>query len=65
MFNFGDRPGQASFPFWDMGLPTSSGYGFEMYDCWEHKTEGVFSERYTADIQPHDCKVVRAKLVKL
>ena len=65
MFNFGDRRGQASFPFWDMGLPTASGYGFEMYDCWEHKTDGVYTERYTVDIEPHDCKVVRAKLVKV
>lgn len=65
MFNFGDRPAQGNIAFWDMGLPAASGYGFEMYDCWEHKTIGRFMERYSAGIKPHDCIVLRAKLVKM
>lgn len=64
-FNFGDRHGQGTLAFWDMGLPTAAGYGFEIYDCWEHKSEGVKTERLTVGLGPHDCKVVRAKLVKL
>lgn len=65
LFNLADHRAQGTFAFWDMGLPTSSGYGLEMYDCWEHKNEGVFTERYTVDIDAHDCKVLRAKVVKV
>ena len=65
MVNFGEHRGMGTLCFWDMGLPTASGYGFEMYDCWEHNTEGRFTERYSCDIEPHDCKVLRARLVKM
>ncbi len=66
MFNFGDKFGsRASFPFWDMGLPSAAGYGFEMYDCWKHEVIGTFAERFTADVESHDCLIMRAKLVKL
>lgn len=64
MVNFSDAKARGSFAFWDMGLPASSGYGFELYDCWEHKSLGKHFERFTADIESHDCVMLRAKLVK-
>ena len=65
MVNFGDHRGMGTLCFWDMGLPAASGYGFELYDCWEHEVIGRYSERYSCDIESHDCKFLRAKLVKM
>ena len=63
MFNFGDRTSEMSLQFWDMGLPAASGRGFDIYDCWKHENLGKFSERFVANIEPHDCLVLRARLV--
>lgn len=65
MFNFSDQPSEMSLQFWDIGLPTASGRGMSMYDCWEHKELGTFTERYVTTIESHDCFVLRAKVVKL
>ena len=65
MFNFGDAAGEMSLQFWDIGLPYASGKGFEIYDCWEHKELGRFTERYAATVEPHDCKVLRLRLVDM
>lgn len=65
MFNFGDKKNEMSLQFYDIGLPYSSGRGLSLYDCHSHSEEGVFSERYAASIESHDCRVFRAKVVKL
>ncbi len=65
MFNFGDRTGEMSLQFHDIGLPAASGRGLELYDCYTHQTIGTFAERYAAEIPSHDCAVFRAKVVKL
>ena len=65
LFNFGDNKSEMSLQFWDIGLPAASGRGLSLYDCWEHKDDGVFTERYCTQIEPHDCKVFRAKVVKV
>ncbi|MEY8312213.1 glycoside hydrolase family 27 protein [Oscillospiraceae bacterium 42-9] len=65
LFNLGDRKAEMSLQFWDMGIPAAAGVGLEMYDCWVHQTEGTFTERYAAQIEPHGCRVFRAKLVKV
>ena len=65
MFNFGDAAGEMSLQFWDIGLPYASGKGFEIYDCWEHKELGRFTERYATTVEPHDCKVLRLRLVDM
>lgn len=64
-FNMGDAPGEGSLQFWDMGLPSSSGYGFLLRDLWDHEDIGVFAENYTCKLEPHHCKILRAKLVKV
>ena len=65
MFNFGDRDGEMSLQFWDIGLPYASGKGFEIYDCWKHESLGRFTERFVTTVAPHDCMVLRARLVDM
>ncbi len=65
MFNLGDKKGELSLQFWDMGISAAAGMGLELYDCWARKTEGVFDQRYAAQIEPHGCRMFRAKLVKV
>ncbi len=65
LFNLGDRKAEMSLQFWDMGIPAAAGMGLEMVDCWAHKTEGTFTERYATQMEPHGCRVFRAKLVKV
>ena len=33
--------------------------------CWDEKDEGVFTERYVTQIDGHDCRMFRCKLVKV
>lgn len=65
MFNFGDRAGEMSLQFWDIGLPAASGRGLSVYDCWKHEELGLFTERYVTTVEPHGCVVLRAKVVKI
>ncbi len=65
MFNFGDRAGEMSLQFWDIGIPAASGRGLSVYDCWKHEELGVFTERYVTTVEPHGCMVLRAKVVKV
>jgi alpha-galactosidase len=60
----GDTDGRGSLQFWDIGLPSLTGYGFKMRDLWEHENIGVYKENYTCNLKPHHCKVFRAELVK-
>ena len=64
MFNFGDRTGEMSLQFFDIGLPYSSGYKLSFYDCYEHKTIGEFRERFCTNIEAHDSRMYIVKLVK-
>lgn len=63
LFNLSDTQRELSLQFWDMGIPYASGAKLALYDCFEHKEIGVYSERFAATIPAHDCKVVRARLV--
>ncbi len=63
-FNLSDTQRELSLQFWDLGLSYASGISLSMYDCWEHKNLGAFSERFAPTIPAHDCMIVRAKLVK-
>lgn len=65
MFNFGDRAGEMSLQFWDIGLTTASGRGLSVYDCWKHEELGTFTERFCTTVEPHGCMVLRAKVVKV
>ena len=50
MFNFGDRAGEMSLQFWDIGLTTASGRGLSIYDCWKHEELGTFTERFCTTV---------------
>ena len=65
MFNFGDRAGEMSLQFWDIGLPAASERGLSVYDCWKHEELGTFTERFVTTVEPHGCAVLRAKVVKV
>lgn len=65
MFNFGDKAGEMSLQFFDIGLPYASGRGLEFYDCYTHETIGTYTERLSLRIESHDSRMFRAKVVKL
>ena len=65
MFNFGDRAGEMSLQFWDIGLPAASGRGLSVYDCWKHEELGTFTESFVTRVEPHGCADLRAKVVKV
>ncbi len=65
MFNLSDKKAEMSLQFYDIGLPVSSGRGLELYDCYEHKVTGTFTERYVTQLESHDCVMFKAKVVKL
>lgn len=65
MFNLGDKRNEMSLQFWDMGISSAAGIGLEMVNCWTHENEGVFTERYAGQIEPHGCLMFRAKPVKV
>jgi len=64
MVNIGDIYAEMSLQFFDIGLSANAGRGIEFYDCWQHVTEDVFTERYVTSIAPHDCRVFRCRVVK-
>lgn len=64
-FNLGEGDGRCGVEFWDLGLPVSSGYGLDCYECVEHKEEGVRSEGLYTTVKEHGCKVYRCRLVKV
>jgi alpha-galactosidase len=63
MVNIGDVKHEMSVQFHDIGLTYASGWSLEFYDCWSHEVIGVFRERISLDIQPHECRVLRCRVV--
>lgn len=65
-FNLTDSPLGMILLFWDLGLPSASGYGMQIRDLWKHEDVGVFREEFaTENIPAHGCAMYRAKVVKL
>jgi len=64
-FNMSDNQTDVLLHFWDIGLPSTSGYGLKLYDCFTHQDIGVFKDFYNPMLKPHTCAVYRAKVVKL
>lgn len=62
-FNLSDSKRELPLMFWDLGLSIGSAKKLSLYDCWEHKDLGVFTERFAPTVDAHDCLVVRGKLV--
>lgn len=64
-FNMGEGSATGCIHLWDIGLPTSSGYGLEVYDCIEQNKLEICTEDLIARLDEHACKVFRCKLVKV
>ena len=64
-FNFYDGDCGGHIQFYDMGLPTRAGVGLRLYDIWEDKDLGVFTDKYEVVLPAHGCKMLRASLVEL
>ncbi len=62
-FNMGEKESEGSLQFWDMGLPSSTGYKIELRDLWSHEDIGEYKENYTCKLKPHECRVFRGKLI--
>lgn len=65
LFNLGDTKSEMSLQFWDLGISSAAGVGLSMHDCFTHTDEGTFTERYAAQLEPHSCRVFRARLAKM
>lgn len=63
-FNLSDDRAGVCLNFWDMGLPTSSGYALRLRDLWLHEDVGVCREHLRVPLEPHACAVYRAKLTR-
>ncbi|MBQ4618170.1 MAG: glycoside hydrolase family 27 protein [Clostridia bacterium] len=63
-FNMYDDTCSGSAQFVDMGLP-ETGYGLQLFDLWEQKDLGVFTDIYRVTLPAHGCQMLRAKIVKL
>lgn len=64
-FNMYDGDCGGHIQFYDMGLPTRAGVGLRLYDIWEEKDLGVFTDKFDVVLPPHGCKMLRASLVEL
>lgn len=65
-FNLSEAEATMRLFLYNVGLPVSSGYGFELTDVFTGEKIGPFSEYISVNIkEPHDCRVYLARLVKL
>lgn len=63
MFNLSDDAREISLQLWDIGLTYASGKKLALYDCYTHQDIGTVTERFSPTVQPHDCIVVKGRLV--
>lgn len=66
-FNFKDEPRatyQVSCAFDDIGLPYESGYGLQLTDVFTGEELGVKRDVFMPAVEPHGCRMYRAKIVR-
>lgn len=63
-FNLSDDAREVYQNFWDLGLPTGSGYRLFLRDLWAHEDVGAVREGWRVRLEPHACAVYGARLVK-
>lgn len=65
MMNVSDGKRNGIAYFHEMGLPAYSNKGLELTDCFTNEKLGVLGEIYFADVNPHDCIVLKGRIVNL
>ena len=63
-FNLGERRANTAFYPSEVGVTANSGYEFELTDCFTGEVHKGIKNSYCQTLDPHDCAVFRAKLVK-
>lgn len=63
-YNFRDEDNEVQIYFADIGVPTYSGYCFELTDIFSGECISGVRDYYTPIIPKHGCKLYRARLVK-
>lgn len=63
MFNMTDEVRGPQFTLADMGLGRVCGKTLEMRELWSGKTAAPQDYLYREVIQPHDCRIFRARVV--
>jgi alpha-galactosidase len=64
-FNPYERAQTFMLPYFEIGLDPLCGYGFEIRDVISGEKLGVFRDYFEAKVEATDCRVFRAKIVKL
>lgn len=64
MFNFSDTAHTAFLSFADMGLDGSCGVALSLRDVWTHEEIGVEDEVFRTAVEPHGCRVLRARIIR-
>ena len=64
IFNLGDHPADPFISLDTLGINRATGKALAFRDLWKHEELGVFTDIFRTDfIQPHECRMYRAKIV--
>lgn len=63
MFNMDDKAHNMWFTMDDLGMNRSTGKVFELKNLWTGETEEMCNGLYKSVIEPHDCRLFRARFV--
>ncbi len=64
-FNFGQQRGSVPFYLFNAGLTENSGYGMILENLLTGEKTEVLTDVYEQELEPHDCAVYKAKLIKI
>lgn len=64
IFNMDDQPHNIWFTMDDIGLNRSTGRSFKLKNLWTGEIEEMVNGLYKSVVEPHDCRLFRAKLIE-
>lgn len=56
-FNFGDDEGDPDLRTWDIGFPTTAGFGLKLREVFSGETVDYTDDYFEVKLAPHDCKI--------
>ncbi|MBQ6676916.1 MAG: glycoside hydrolase family 27 protein [Clostridia bacterium] len=56
-FNLEDEEGSSDFRPWDIGFPTTAGFGMSLREVFTGEVKGPINDYISVDLAPHDCSV--------